>query len=160
MYLSFAVTNLSGEEFCLGVGGDYRNRFGRPDSFKVTVKTDEGIELPQLKTDYGGGFVGCEPIQPGATYTVRLFLPHWANIERTGSYRVNVKRNMAFCIYGPFDRRNPKYSMDADVNTDFTVVAADENKIGEVIVSLGSVMLDSSDAQGRRIGSGAGVDKR
>jgi len=145
LYLAFAVTNLSGEEFCLAVGGDYRNRFGRPDSFRVTVKTGDGTELPHLESYNGGGFVGCEPIRPGATYTVRLFVPHWAHIERTGPYRVNVKRNMAFCIYGPLDPRNPKYSMEADVNTEFTVVPAEENKMGALIASLGSVMLDSSD---------------
>jgi hypothetical protein len=59
---------------------------------------------------------------------------------------VNVKRQMGFCIYdSSYNYSNPaKYSMDANVNAQFTVVPADDNKMGAVINSLGSVMLDSS----------------
>jgi hypothetical protein len=37
MFIAFEVTNLSGETLCLGVGGDYRNKFGRPESFDVQL---------------------------------------------------------------------------------------------------------------------------
>jgi HEAT repeats len=145
LFVAFEVTNLSGEKLYLAVGGDYRNRFGRPESFRVTIKADDGAELPQLESFNTGGFIGSQPIEPGATYTVRLFVPHWANIERTGSYRVNVRRNMALSAYDISDSRKPKYSMKADVDAEFTVVPAEENRMGGIIASLGSVMLDSSD---------------
>ena len=145
LFLAFAVTNLSGEKLCLGVGGDYRNRFGRPDSFQVAVKSEDGKQLPKIDVLNMGGFVGCEPIEPGATYSVRLFLPHWATIERAGGYRVNATRHMSFSNYQPGESRRPKYTMVADVNAEITVVPADENKMGGVINSLGSIMLDASD---------------
>jgi len=143
LYISFEVTNLSGEKLCLGIGGDYRNRFGRPNRFNVSVSRDDGSELPQLDVVNFGGFVGCALIEAGDTYTVRLFLSDWANIERTGSYRINVKRTMSFSSYDPSDAKN-KYSMRADLNADFVVVPADENKMGGIINSLGSIMLDIS----------------
>lgn len=145
MFIAFAVTNVSGEKLCLGVGGDYRNKFGRPESFKVSVSAEDGTAVPQPEADNMGGFIGCEPIEPGATYTVRLFLSHWATITRTGLYRINVKRRMGFSTSETGDARKAKYSMLADVNAEFTVVPADENKMGAIINSLGSVMLDSSD---------------
>lgn len=145
LFFAFEVTNLSGEKLCLGVGGDYRNRFGRPDSFKVSVRTDDGTEVPQPEVEGHGGFIGCAPIEPGETYTVKLFLWHWAIIERTGSYRVNVQRHMGFSTYEDDNKDGPKYSMLADVNAEFVVVASERNRIGGVISSLGSIMLDSSD---------------
>ena len=152
LFIAFEVTNLSGEKVCLSVGGDYRNRFGRPDRFRVSLKHEDGAEVPQLEVIGLGGLVGCESIESGATYTVRLFLSHWATIERTGSYHVNVKRQMDFSAYGDaafsFSRK-PKYSMLADVNAGFTVVPSDENKVGEVINSLGSIMLDISNPRAK-----------
>lgn len=142
LYIAFEVTNVSGETLCLGVGGDYRNRFGRPERFMVSVTAEDGTVLPKPEAFSFGGFTGCEPIQSGETYTVRLFLSHWATITHAGSYRVNVKRSMGFSNYEP--SKKPKYSMEADVNTMFTVVPADENKMGAIINSLGSVMLDIS----------------
>ncbi|HEU0252917.1 MAG TPA: HEAT repeat domain-containing protein [Pyrinomonadaceae bacterium] len=145
LFFAFEVTNLSGEKLCLGVGGDYRNQFGRPDSFKVSVRSDDGTAIPQPEVSGHGGFIGCHPIEPGETYTVKLFLWHWAIIERTGSYRVNVQRRMGFSTYDGDNKNGPKYSMLADVNAEFVVVASEQNRMGGVISSLGSIMLDSSD---------------
>jgi hypothetical protein len=144
LFFAFELTNLSGEELCLAVGGDYRNTYGRPNSFMVLVKDDQGKNLPQFDLILMGGLSGCDAIQSGATYTVRLFLAHWAKIERTGSYRIDVARSMELFSWEP-DSKKPKYSWTASVNAEFTVVPADENKMGGVINSLGSVMLDSSD---------------
>ena len=144
LFISFEVTNLSGERLCLGVGGDYRNKFGRPESFKVSVTGEDGTAVPQPEAEGLGGFVGCASIESGETYTVRLFLSHWATITRTGSYHINVKRGMGFSNYESFDVRKQKYSMKADVNARFTVAPADENQMGAIINSLGSVMLDAS----------------
>ncbi len=52
---------------------------------------------------------------------------------------------MRFFIYERSVSPKPKYSMDADVNAEFTIVAYDENRMGGVIHSLGTVMLNISD---------------
>ena len=144
LFVAFNVTNISGEKLYLGVGGDYRNKYGRPERFQVSVTSDDGTELPQIEVVSMGGFLGAEPIEVGATYAVRLFLPHWVTIERPGSYRVNVKRVMGLTEEDS-RLKKAKYSFTADVSADFSVVPADENKMGGVITSLGSVMLDSND---------------
>ena len=36
-YVLFKVTNQSDRNLRIMVGGDYRNRLGRPDSFKIEV---------------------------------------------------------------------------------------------------------------------------
>ena len=54
MFIAFEVTNMSDEKLCLGVGGDYRNKFGRPDSFQVSVRTDNGEAVQQPKSSIGG----------------------------------------------------------------------------------------------------------
>jgi len=143
MFIAFQVTNMSGEKLCLGVGGDYRNRFGRPERFQVSVRAEDGAEVPQPEAITLGGFIGCDPIEVGETYTVRLFLPHWAAIERTGLYRINVKRQMGFSAYESSDSGKPKYSMLADVNAEFIVGPPDENTMGAIITSLGTIMLSS-----------------
>jgi len=145
LFIAFEVTNLSGEKLCLGIGGDYRNRFGRPDSFKVSVTAENGTAVPQPEVSNGGGFIGCAWIESGETYTVRLFLSHWATITSAGSYYINVKRHMGFSNSESSETGKPKYSMVADVTAKFTVVPVDENKMGAIINSLGSVMLDISD---------------
>ena len=145
LFIAFEVTNLSGEKLCLGVGGDYRNKFGRPDSFKVTVRNANGAELPQIEVSGTGGFIGCGSMESGETYTVRLFLSHWTNIERTGTYQINVKRVLGFSNYEASGSGRRNYSMQADVNAEFVVVPYDENKMGGIISSLGSIMLDLSD---------------
>ena len=47
LFFSFEVTNLSGERLCLSLGGDYRNKFGRPERFKVSVTAEDGTAVPQ-----------------------------------------------------------------------------------------------------------------
>lgn len=145
LFVTFAVTNLSGEKLCLGTGGDYRNKFARPERFDVRVSSEDGAVLPKIQLFSGGGLVGCEPMEPGATYKIRLFLPHWVTIERPGLYRVKVKRELGFIDSDNAVFGKVKYSVPAEVDAEFTVVPADENKMGGVINALGSVMLDSAD---------------
>lgn len=143
LFVSVEVTNVSGEKLCLGVGGDYRNKYGRPERFEVRVSGDNGVALPKIQVANGGGFLGCDPIESGETYKVRLFLPHWVTIERPGSYRINIRRSMGFSNYD--GSQDAKYSKFVELDTVITVVPADENKMGGVINAFGSVMLDAGD---------------
>ena len=52
---------------------------------------------------------------------------------------------MGFSAYDGDNKKGPKYSMLADVNAEFVVVPSEQNRMGGVITSLGSIMLDSSD---------------
>lgn len=65
--LLFCVRNNSAFEIGLHLGGDYRNRSGRPDSFTCTVERDHsGIFLPQLDCGINfGGVISPSRILPG-----------------------------------------------------------------------------------------------
>lgn len=146
LFLAFEVTNLSTEKLGLALGGDYRNQFGRPDSFRVSVKSSDGTEVPHLQVLVSmGGLSGWEPIQARATYTVKLFMLHWVTIDRVGTYRVNVRRMMNLANYEPTRSTQRKYSFLANVDTEFTVVPYDEERMGAIINSLGSIMLNFAD---------------
>ena len=101
VFLSFEIRNYSPQALCLGVGGDYRNSLGRPDSFTVTVNRADGTAVPQPKAVGFGGISGCAYIPVAESHIIKLFLPHWALFEETGSYTINVKRRMAFFNYEP-----------------------------------------------------------
>lgn len=143
-FLSFEVENLSSQDLCLGVGGDYRNNLGRPDSFKVSVTGQDGKAVPQPEVIGLGGFSGCARVPARGTHVIKLFLPHWATFEEVGAYTVNVRRRMAFFNYEPKPAvfPDPDFVLQADVSAHVYVFPYDDNKMGEVISSLGSAMLD------------------
>ena len=143
-FLSLEVKNSSPQDLCLGVGGDYRNNLGRPDSFKVLVTGKNGKAVPQPEAKGFGGFSGCAQIPANGNYVIKLFLPHWATLEETGSYTINVKRRMAFFNYEPKPSifPDPDIVLQADVSTHIKVVPYDEDRMDEVISSLGNAMLD------------------
>lgn len=149
--LSFEIKNYLSQDLCLGVGGDYRNTLGRPASFKVIVTRDDGRAVPQPKAEGWGGFSGCALIPANGTHTIKLFLPHWATFDDTGSYTIIVKRRMAFFNYKPTPKvfPDPDIILQAEVSANIKVVPYDENKIGEVIKFLGNSMLDINDPEAR-----------
>lgn len=138
-FFSFEIKNYSSQKLCVGEGGDYRNNIGRPDSYKVTVTGDVGKSVPQPEVKFwGGGLSGCSPIPANGSRIVKLFLPHWATFESTGSYIINVKKSLSIHNYSTKSSSTVK----TDVNTNIKVVPYDEIKMGEVIDTLGSIMLN------------------
>jgi hypothetical protein len=151
VFLAFEVKNLLAQDLCLGVGGDYRNNLGRPDSFKVSVTGKDGKAVPQPEAKGFGGFSGCAQIPANGNYVVKLFLPHWATFTETGSYTINVRRRMAFFNYQPKHTTfpDPDIVLQADVSAHINVAPYDEERMGEVIRSLGEVMLDITNPAAR-----------
>jgi hypothetical protein len=145
-FLLFEVKNYSSQDLCVWEGGDYRNRLGRPNSFEVTVTKDDGKAVPQPEAFGSDGLgVNCERIPANGSHVLKLFLPHWATFETTGSYTVNVKKRLAIQIYSIWEQHRSMASasnIQANVRTNIKVVAKDENKLGEIINSLGNAMLD------------------
>lgn len=85
LVFAFEVINLSGEKVCLRLGGDYRNKFGRPNSFQVTVKTHDGVEVQQPEVWDHGGFISCESIS-----TICAFCGHSAHISCERAWKVGL----------------------------------------------------------------------
>ena len=138
-FFSFEIKNYSPEKLCVTEGGDYRNNVGRPDSYKVTVTRDDGKSVPQPEVKFWmGGLSGCQSIPAHGSRIVKLFLPHWANFESTGSYIINVKKSLSIHNYSTKTASIVK----ADASTNIEIIPYDEGKMGEVIDTLGKVMLD------------------
>jgi len=78
MYLSFTVRNVSDNNLQSLQGGDYRNRFGRPESYSVTVVDQHGKALPVLdaRSEAGYEMAGglCGELSHRAWRTRRLLL--------------------------------------------------------------------------------------
>jgi hypothetical protein len=150
-FLLFEVKNYSAQDLCVWEGGDYRNRLGRPNSFKVTVARDDGKAVPQPEAAGSDGLgVNCERIPANGSHVLKIFLPHWAIFETTGSYMVNVTKRLAIQIYLIWEQRRSMESasyVQADVGTHIKVVPGDENKLGEIIGHLGNAMLDINDSE-------------
>lgn len=139
-YLSFHFQSFSSRDLCVGIGGDYRNNLGRPNSFKVSVVRDDAKAVPQPEAGPGfGGFSGCGIIPAGKTYDIRLYLPHWATFEDAGSYEIAVERNLRV---GAYTAEAVPTSFKARVSRTLNVVANDSEQTSALINSLGAVMLE------------------
>ena len=158
-YLSFEVKNLSGQDLCMGEGGDYRNELGRPESFNVTVVGGDGKAVPQPEVKFSmGGLYGCSKIPANGSHVIKLFMPHWATFESTGSFSIRVERGLSITNYST----KSQTSFTASVSANLKVIPTDEKKLGEVINFLGGIMLDTDNPEsGRAIGALAfTADKR
>ena len=144
IYLSLIVQNNSSEDLQVLVGGDYRNRLGRPESFTVSV-TGEGGKLV-AQPDVGqtfGGLTGGEKLEAGASYTFKLLLPHWATFEEVGHYTILTRRTLKLRKYTA-DRWNFKEKateIEAQASASIEVVPRDSGRMMELIAVLGTAML-------------------
>jgi hypothetical protein len=152
-FLSFEIENYSTEDLCVWEGGDYRNRLGRPNSFRVMVTGDKGLAVPQPEAFGSDGLgVDCARIPANGSHTLKLFLPHWATFKTTGTYRVGVRKFLSIQIYSIWEGKHSMESsshIEADVIANIRVVPDDENKLGEIIDSLGNAMLDANNPEAR-----------
>ena len=93
--LTFFVKNATKETRGLELGGDDRNRLGRPESFEVRVINNKAKLMPV--PDAGptkGGLSSNVLLKPDGEAKVELKLSDWATITQPGNYRVFVKRTL------------------------------------------------------------------
>jgi hypothetical protein len=135
LYLSLEIKNLSDEELGFVNGGDYRNQFGRPDSFLIEVKDSNGLLLPKIDVQNMGGLIGVQRIPVKDKKNIRFLLPHWVNIEKSGDYTITCKKEMQSA------------SIPVNVATQLKVRPVDGLKLGKVIKELGTKTLNESDLE-------------
>jgi hypothetical protein len=139
-YVLFKVANQSDRNLRLMVGGDYRNRLGRPDSFKIEVVRDDGKKMPQLDSGMQmGGIVHSEKLSAKGEYVFRLFLPQWATFEKPGRYTMTIRRKLELVP----DDGNDAFRLKTDnvevtTTATITIVPLDDAKMGKLIASLGA----------------------
>ena len=162
VYLSFTVRNLSDSDLQSVQGGDYRNRFGRPESYAVTVADRNGEALPVLDAGPSfGGIMGPQKIPAKGTWVRRLFLPHWVKLAAAGDYTVTCKMVLKLGRHTPgnWDHNEKTTDTKVEVSTPLKVVPTDRKRLGELIEALGDRMLDrNSDASDEATRSLAWID--
>ena len=93
--LTFVVKNATNETRGLELGGDYRNKLGRPESFQVTVINNEAKQMPVPEVGSSKGGVSYNVLlKPDGEATVQLKLSDWATITQPGNYRVILRRQL------------------------------------------------------------------
>ncbi len=142
-YMDFEVKNLSVVNLGVMVGGDYRNEYGRPESFEVDFFDSNGVLQPKRQLMTMGGLIGFQKAPVGGSFNVRLYLSHWANIQQPGKYKIVVKRQLTVRKYGsPLDTAlSAKGGVQVNITSSINVVASDPEKMGEVVNAIGNKLV-------------------
>jgi len=142
-WLSFKVENFSDENLQLIVGGDYRNEYGRPNSFKIRVTDENSHAVPQPQVKFeAGGMVGPQPPLAKSNYTFRLFVPHWATFDGPGRYTFECARPLQL-VKSTKDTASWRNTPGVEVSakTELAVTPPDFVRMGKVIEKLGADLL-------------------
>ncbi len=147
VYLAFVVLNHSDQNLQVTVGGDYRNSLGRPESFCVTAFSEDGekVAQPDVGQTMGARF-GPQKIPANGSYTFKLFLGDWATFEKVGNYFVTSRRVLSLSRFGDDHWRTASHStqteMMAQATAKLEIIPRDDKRMGEVIDSLGTALLE------------------
>lgn len=147
VYFSFEIKNLSKDELGFVQGGDYRNEFGRPESFKVEAVQDNGnlAEAVESRANFGGMIVFSK-IPVGETLMVRLLSSHWFKFENAGNYVVRCSRQMIVAKYDSPDVSDKFRLPGFPVEVKTAIVVKPENykKLGNIIDKIGNQIFDGN----------------
>jgi hypothetical protein len=151
-YVLFKVVDISDRDRRIMVGGDYRNRLGRPDSFKVEVIGPDFAKVPQPDAGAGmGGIMHAGKLPAKGEYVFRLFLPHWATFEKPGKYTMTIRRKLELVPDNKMDAFQQKAEVvEVATATTITIVPQDAAKLGKIIAELGEQMVDRKSDKAER----------
>lgn len=143
-YLKFRVTNPTDDDWQVGVGGDYRNSTGRPDSFQLSYLDAQGQVVQQAEKGWNmGGLFTTRTVPAHGHYDYSLFLPHWFKIRESGKITVTAKRTLLLSIGKSFNfstlGKGSKVPVEASAS--LQVLPYDAEKLGQLIEQLGNLML-------------------
>ncbi len=153
IYMDFEVKNLSSVDLGILYGGDYRNEFGRPDSFDIKVINKDKEIVPKPKTRTMGGLIGFLKSPVGQSYNLRLYLPHWATIEKAGDYQIQIEKDL---VVKKYDLKNMRFDnllkgVPVKLTANINVIASNYKKMGEVIDSIGKKLVEGDDTARRLV---------
>ncbi len=150
--VTFTIANPTDQNWRVLVGGNDRNRLGRPNSFQVDVVGPDGKAVPQPDSGMDmGGITSSKPLPANGEYTFRLFLPHWATFAKTGDYTIAIRRKLQIVpddnnhAFGPNANE-----LDLSATTKIKVVAADAGQFGVLIAKFGKLAVDRESPERER----------
>lgn len=95
VYITLRFTSQCEKALYILDGGDYRNRFGRANSYQFEVLSPSSARLPIL--DPGpefGGISGPRQVGKSKSFEKRLLLAHWVTLTAPGKYQVKVSKTI------------------------------------------------------------------
>lgn len=150
IFIDFDVKNLSDVDLGVLWGGDYRNEFGRPESFDVKVFDADSQLVPKPKTMTFGGLSTFQKSPVGKSYNFRLYLPHWATIESIGDYQIQIDKDLVVKKYSSKDMFvNMPAGIPVKLTTKINVIATNYEKMGDVIDEIGNKLVEGDDTAER-----------
>jgi hypothetical protein len=136
VYLSFEVSTACASPLAVIDGGDYRNRYGRAESYKVGAVDASGTAIaPRDAGPNFGGLMGPRPITREKPFVKRLLLAHWIEFPRAGAYTISVDTTLH--VGDDTADTAGKTPVPIHVTTTLEVAPASQGALGAVIDSLG-----------------------
>lgn len=149
VFLSFEIKNLSSTDLTFPEGGDYRNRLGRPESYKIQATRTDGkeVHVPEIKFNMGGLVGFRKVVKNGGTTNIRLFLPLWSPFSETGNYNITCHNFLGITNVEnkPANLRpSGQDGVPVIVKTKIKVVKKDYFKLGQIINYWGQKLSKSA----------------
>ena len=146
IYLNFEVKNLSEVSLGMVEGGDYRNKLGRPESFSIAVHDERGNVVEKLNAGMTmGGVMFFREIPVKEKRVTKLFLPHWAALNKTGNFSILCQKNLIVRRYEK-DNRASIYGQEGEpvkVGSKIKVVPLSNRKMSQVIEIWGNEIFNT-----------------
>lgn len=137
VFATFQVTTACDKTLSVLDGGDYRNKFGRAESYQLAATGAAGERVAVLDAGFQfGGIIGPLALSKGKPFEKRLLIAHWIDFPRPGVYRLTVDKTLHVGEAMTPDEKD-KTAIAVSVSTSVEVLPAAAEKIGAVIEALG-----------------------
>jgi hypothetical protein len=140
--LRYRVKNSGPKPVWIVDGGDYRNKMGRPESYKLTARLGpEQIPVEDVGISMGG-MMGPHPVAPNESYEMRLLVPRWLVLKKAGHYVFSVEKKLRTGA-GKTDGWDEKNldELPTHVSLSLDVDASTPESMGALIDVLGAKMM-------------------
>lgn len=146
IYVTLRLSTTCAKKLFVLDGGDYRNQFGRPDSFEVTMVDAAGNAVKALDAGMAfGGLIGPREISNEKPFEKRLLLAHWFEPQPAGRYTVTVAKKLLVGEKSSPDS-NDKTPVPVRVSALVDFRAGSAAELGAVIDRIGAKTLATDDA--------------
>jgi hypothetical protein len=143
VYLTFKLTSNCDRKLAVLDGGDYQNKYGRAESYKITAKDAQGQALHVLDSGRPmGGYVSAWPLSRDKPFQKRLLIIHWIDFQTPGTYTLTVKKVLQVGDQMT-SRSEGKKELPVLVSTSIEVKASTPELTKSVIDVLGKQMFEA-----------------
>jgi hypothetical protein len=123
------------------LNNDFLTTISDPKRGEIKVVREDGKPVPQTVKGSTSTLGGCYGDAPkDSIYTRKIFLPTIETFEKVGNYTIIVKQQ----ISNTNKLSKVKNSLTAEVGAQIKIIPVDNAKLGEIIDSLGHMMLSQN----------------